>query len=83
MADENIYNLSEGDTDSHNPIIVHLKPAESAWKEKQEYKTPEAKMRRAKTRKEKQSKNRKRGWVDDAAGTSHHGSYSSSSYRRR
>lgn len=63
LADNNIFNLAENDHDSHNPIIIHLQPAENTWKDKHELKAPEAKMRRAATRKENRKANKRRGWT--------------------
>lgn len=64
-ADHNIFNLGEKDTDSHNPILVHL-----SNQEKKSYLTSEYKQTKAQNRKERQKENRKRGYHGGSAASS-------------
>ena len=50
LADNNVFNLAQGDEDSHNPLIVHCTPYDTAYSEVQSYKHPETKKRKAQNR---------------------------------
>ena len=58
----NIFMVAPSDRDAHNPIIVHLKPSDMTWNEKNKYKPYEMKARRKEARKEKQKSNKRKGF---------------------
>ena len=57
-SDHNIFMVAPTDTDAHNPILVHLKPSDMQWGEKQKYGPFEMKKRR---KTERQYNKRTRG----------------------
>jgi len=63
-SDHNIFMVAPSDRDAHNPIIVHLKPSDMTWNEKNKYKPYEMKARRKEARKEKQKSNKRKGFGD-------------------
>ena len=75
-ADHNIFNLTERDSDSHNPILVHLKPAWMPYRERNSFYSPEYKQEKAQARKERQKENKRKGY---ASGSAPYGGSASSS----
>ena len=63
-SDHNIFMVAPSDRDAHNPIIVHLKPSDMTWNEKNKYKPYEMKARWKEARKEKQKSNKRKGFGD-------------------
>ena len=68
-SDHNIFMVAPTDTDAHNPILVHLKPSDMQWGEKQKYRPFEMKKRRKEDRKAIQQANKRRAWEDDDKST--------------
>ena len=59
-SDHNIFMVAPTDRDAHNPILVHLKPADMVWGERRSYVPFEMKRRCHEKRKEIREKASKR-----------------------
>ena len=85
-SDHNIFMVAPTDRDAHNPILVHLKPADMVWGERRSYVPFEMKRRCHEKRKEIKNTNKRKGFEEstlqdwsDWPQTGHGGSSSSSS----
>ena len=63
-SDHNIFMVAPTDNDAHNPILVHLKPADMPRGERYKYIPFEMKKRRKEKRKAVQKANKMKGWED-------------------
>ena len=52
--------VSPNDKDSHNPILIHVTPADMTYNERRAYVSTELKVARKERRKEKQKANKRR-----------------------
>ena len=72
-CDHNIFMVAPSDTDSHNPLLVRLKPSDMGWKEKHAYVPPEKKVHCKERRKDIQKQDSARILVMDALYWIRHG----------
>ena len=63
-CDHNIFMAEPSDTDSHNPLLVHLKPSDMGCTEKHAYVLPAKKFQRKERRKDIQMQNKRKGFGD-------------------
>lgn len=66
LADDIVFNIAEGDEDSHRPLIVHCDPFDQTYAEVNSYKDPETKERKAQNGRERQAQNRQKGRPSEA-----------------
>ena len=73
--------VSPNDKDSHNPILIHIAPADMTHYERRTYVPAELKQARKERRKEKQKANKRKSYEpsDDGGDEGYYGQYSASS----
>ena len=80
-GDHRTFLISPSDKDSHNPILIHITPADMTQHERRTYIPGELKQARKERRKEKQKANKQKSYEpsDDGGDEGYYGQYSSSS----
>ena len=81
-GDHRTFMVPPNDKDSHNPILIHVTPADMTYNERRAYVSTELKVARKERRKEKQKANKRKSYYGGDEGFGQP-SAASSSWRPR